>query len=107
MNLKMIFSYPEGHIFRKALEYALESAEQQKDVMSHKEFMAFRNKVIDSVFKSGSVELEFRHHVPYYVRRATKYNLGCQIGNTLYYDFTTMFIRKGIPWAREYKHIML
>lgn len=97
----------KDHPMQKAIAYSVENDGVEKPHMTPEEKEKYREEVYRAMFLEGSIKLTGREAIMHSLPYAMKYKLTIQISDTLLIDHIGMIMRKGIPWAREYKDIML
>ena len=94
-------SFPEDHPLQKALDYSINTGGV------HSLNTPATNRFRD-VFLNGAIYMAFKHLVHMINEVGNRFHgIGAQSSDTVALDMGAMVVRKGIPWAEEYKNIML
>ena len=92
---------------KKALEYSIKTDGRTYSTSDPKYSQCIANKINKERFLNGTIDVTFKHYLRYQGGYERKYGIGTQSSETVVFGMAAMVVRKGIPWANEYKHILL
>ena len=101
------FSFPDDVNLQKIVTYAHENGMITAQYMTSEERYKLWQYTNYLKFTKGAVELGNANYIRGEVRTAKRYGMRVQMSNILMRNWATFYMRKGVPWAKEYKNIIL